>query len=30
MFTGGDVVAAEMEKVGDSVVGGKEALRLPR
>ena len=30
MFTGGDVVAAEMEEVGDLVVGGEEALCLPR
>jgi hypothetical protein len=30
MFTGGDVVAAKMEKVSDLVVGGEEALCLPR
>ena len=30
MFSGGDVVAAEMEKVGDLVVGREEALCLPR
>jgi hypothetical protein len=29
MISGGDVVAAEMEKVGDLVVGGEETLRLP-
>jgi hypothetical protein len=30
MFTGGYVVAAEVEEVGDLVVGGKETLCLPR
>jgi hypothetical protein len=28
MFTGGDVVATEMKKVVDLVMGGEEALRL--
>ena len=30
VFTGGDVVAAEMEEVGDLVVGGEKALCLLR
>src|SRR5215218_8590162 len=30
ILDGGDVVAAEMEEVGDLVVGREEALRLPR
>src|SRR3954447_5749589 len=30
MFTGGDVVAAEMEEVVDLVVGGEKMLGLPR
>ena len=28
-FTGGDVVAAEMEEVGDLIVGGEKTLYLP-
>ena len=30
ILTGSDVVAAEMEEVGDLVVGGEETLCLPR
>src|SRR4051812_12287974 len=30
IFSGGDVVAAKMEVVGDLVVGGEETLGLPR
>ena len=30
ILAGGDVVAAEMEEVGDLVVGGEETLCLPR
>jgi hypothetical protein len=30
MFTGGDVVAAEMEEIGDLVVDGDETLCLLR
>ncbi len=30
MFTGGDVVAAEMKEIGDLIVGGEEALYMPR
>ncbi len=29
VLDGGDVVAAEVEEVGDLVVGGEEALGLP-
>src|SRR3712207_4194600 len=30
VLVGGDVVAAEVEEIVDLVVGGEEALRLPR
>jgi hypothetical protein len=30
ILEGGDVVAAEIEEIGDLIVGGEEALHLPR